>query len=140
MMTRALILCATLAACGGGSTTPATGGGTTPPPATDTRTAFERRLDDACGAVGKRLTLCALDDARARLAAGETTQAEYDATTAPALLKANSQKWHDTCYRPDRSSRQVRVLEVCEQQETECDPLVACLENLNTPVTAPAPR
>ncbi len=140
MMTRTLLLCAALAACGGGSTAPAAGGGTTPPPPADTRTAFERRLDDACLAVGKRLSMCALEDASARLEAGETTQAEYDATTQPDVLKANAQKWRDTCYQPDRSSRQVRVLEVCDQQETACDPLVACLENLNTPVAAPAPR
>ena len=80
MMTRTLLLCATLAACGGGSTTPAAGGGTTPPPPADTRTAFERRLDDACLAVGKRLSMCALEDASARLEAGEVLGLRADWT------------------------------------------------------------
>jgi hypothetical protein len=31
------------------------------------------------------------------------------------------------------SSRQVRVLEVCDKEEQQCGPLVSCLGHLNEP-------
>jgi hypothetical protein len=35
------------------------------------------------------------------------------------------------CKSSTLSSRQVRVYEVCDHEETECGPLVACLDNLH---------
>lgn len=99
----------------------------------DTRSPLEKRLDAACKALGPKLTQCAVEDAKAQLAAGKTTQKEFDATTTPEIQAALTKDWFEKCYRPDRSSRQVRILEVCFKEETECAPLLDCLENLSKP-------
>jgi len=127
-----------LAACGssktGDSTTPS-GSSTEPPaPLQDTRTAFEKRLDAACNALGPTLTSCAVADAHAKLVSGEIKQKEFDELTKPAITAKLDDQWREKCYQPTkRSSRQVRVLEVCKQAETECGPLLDCLENMNKP-------
>jgi len=52
----------------------------------------------------------------------------------PQFQDALTRKYVDKCDQPGkRSSRQIRVLEVCLQQETECDPLLDCLDHLNQP-------
>jgi hypothetical protein len=128
---RALILIA-LVACGG-SQTPAPNNDTPtpPPPAHDTRTPFEQRRDTACKQLAPKLTECAAQDAKADLDAGKTTQQQYSQDTAPKVLEKNTQDFVDKCTTwRDMSSRQLRVLEVCFKQETECGPLRACLDNL----------
>jgi len=125
-------------ACGGAPSAPpsAPGGEVTragDEPA-DSRSEFERRLDAACAALGPRLTACAVADSRADLEAGTLTQEQFDAATKPDIQAALTRDWNERCNRPDRmSTRQVRVLEVCAQEETECAPLVDCLENLTKP-------
>lgn len=119
-----------LVACGGKQTpTPPTNGGDTPGPVKDTRTELEKRRDTACEAVGKKLTSCAVEDARAELAAGRTTQKEFDLNTAPAILDKNTAEWMKVCDTYE-SSRRVRVLEVCFKEETECGPFGDCLKHL----------
>jgi len=101
---------------------------------TDTRSEFERRLDKACTALGPKLTACAVEDSRADLAAGTITQQQFEEATKPEVQAALTADWNKRCNRPDRmTSRQVRVLEVCFREETECAPLVDCLENLSKP-------
>ena len=108
--------------------------------ATDTRSEFERRLEAACTALGPRLTACAVADSRADLEAGTLTQQQFEAATKPDIQAALTRDWNERCNRPDRmSTRQVRVLEVCAQEETECAPLVDCLEHLTKPPAAAAP-
>jgi hypothetical protein len=132
---RSLVLIGVLAACGGKQQT--TGGGTGtgsdehPGVVADTRTPFEKRLAAACDALGPRLTQCAVDDSKAELAAGRITQSQYADLTSPPMRAALDKDWETKCYRTDRSSRQVRVLEVCHAEETACEPLLDCLENLN---------
>jgi len=132
-----VVICALAAACGGKQQTNSGGGGTgtgsddPPGVVSDTRTPFQKRLDAACGALGPRLTQCAVDDSAAELAAGKITQAQYNELTSPPMRAALDKDWDTKCNRPDRSSRQIRVLEVCHEAETECDPLLDCLENLN---------
>lgn len=125
-----------VAACGGPQQTPTTGnaaGDGDRGVVTDTRTEFEKRLDAACSALGPRLTRCAVDDAKAQLAAGQITQQKYDDDTKPEIQAALTKDWHDRCDRPDKmSSRQLRVLEVCHQAETECAPLLDCLTHLTS--------
>ena len=138
MRTTSLLAILLLAACGssksGESTTPS-GSSTEPPaPMTDTRTAFEKRLDAACNALGPTLTTCAVSDADAKLRSGEIKQKEFDELTKPEIIAKLDQEWREKCYQPTkRSSRQIRVLEVCKQAETECGPLLDCLENMNKP-------
>lgn len=120
------------AACGGKQPAQDTTGPADPPGVvTDTRTPLEKRLAAACDALGPKLTQCAVDDAKAQLAAGKITQKEFDATTSADIQAGLTKDWDKRCNRPDRSSRQVRVLEVCFKEETECGPLLDCLENLS---------
>lgn len=102
---------------------------------TDTRTAIEKRRDAACETLGPRVTTCAATDAKARLADGTITQKQYDEITASGVLKKNTDEFIDACKKPQTpySSRQIRVLEVCPAQELECEPMIACLDNLKKP-------
>jgi hypothetical protein len=38
------------------------------------------------------------------------------------------------------SSRQVRVLEVCDREESQCGPLLSCLDHLNEKPLLDAPK
>lgn len=133
MRSLALVLTAVVVASCGGSQSAGAGGppgdDTAATPA-DTRTELERRLEAACDALEPRLVACAVDDSRAELAAGRITQQQFDDLTAPKWQDALRKKWATECNRRDRSSRQVRVLEVCFAEETECEPLLDCLEHL----------
>ena len=102
-----------------------------PGPVTDTRTELERRRDDACKTLGPRITDCAVADAKAALDAGQIKQAQYDEITKPEVKAKNTSEFVEDCSGKEFSSRQVRVLEVCQKEETECEPMLACLDNLN---------
>jgi hypothetical protein len=99
----------------------------------DTRTAIEKRRDATCETLGPRITTCALIDAKAAKESGQITQAQYDEITKKEILAKNTEETIDACKKPKTpySSRQIRVLEVCQEQETECEALLACLDNLN---------
>ena len=102
-----------------------------PEPVKDTRTALEKRRDAACEVVGKRVTACAVEDAKRDLAAGKVSKEQFSKDTAPEVIAKNAEVYSDKCKaHRDYSSRQVRVLEKCPQYETECEPLLKCLENL----------
>lgn len=128
-----LALAVVLAACSS-SPKPAPsdeGSAATPPPAHDTRTPFEQRRDAACKAIAPKLTQCAAEDAKADLDAGKTRPDQYKQDTDPRVLAKNTEEFIDKCTSwRDMSSRQVRVLEVCFKQETQCAPLRECLKNL----------
>ena len=100
------------------------------PAARDTRTPIEQRRDTACDQLGPRLTACAVEDARNKLAAGQIDQRQFDLDTAPAVQRKNTEEFEAVCKHARYSSRQVRVLEVCFIAETQCLPLLACLEHL----------
>lgn len=124
-----------LAACGGTSAPtqePMSGSGSADPPGVvrDTRTEIERRRDAACEKLRSRLVQCAVDDARVELEAGRMSKQDFDANTAPAIRTKLGEKWIEAC-RVDMSSRQVRVLEVCDREEQDCGPLLSCLGHLN---------
>ena len=129
---KSLALALLLAACG-----------SSPPPVTDTsneadppgvvedtRSELERRRDAACDTLVPRLTACAVEDAKAELAAGRITQAKYNEITSSGVQAKNSEEAEKEC-KVELSSRQVRVLEVCQREESECAPLIDCLGNLN---------
>ena len=123
-----------LAACGPKHSDPVGNGSAEDPnvgPVKDTRTEVEKRRDVACGTLGPKMTTCALEDAKAELEAGKVTKQQYDQDTASGVLKKNTEEFIKACRKSDYSSRQVRVLEVCQKEETECGPLLACLDNLN---------
>jgi hypothetical protein len=127
----AVLLVAT--ACGPKpSTSSVSNGGSAEPtrPAQDTRTEIEKRRDAACESLGPRVTSCALDDTKADYAAGKVSKAQFDKDTAPGILEKNTEKYVDECIHASYSSRQIRVLEVCQKEETECEPLLACLDNV----------
>ncbi|HEY1551195.1 MAG TPA: hypothetical protein VGG28_25370 [Kofleriaceae bacterium] len=120
-----------LAACGGSQTPPPNNDNPPLPPAHDSRTPFEQRRDAACKQLAPKLTQCAAQDAKADLDAGKTTAQQYQQDTSAKVLDKNTADFIDKCTTwRDMSSRQLRVLEVCFQQETECVPLRACLDNL----------
>ncbi|NVB78118.1 MAG: hypothetical protein HOV81_06965 [Kofleriaceae bacterium] len=100
-------------------------------PVQDSRSELERRRDAACDTLGPRMTNCALADAKAALAAGKVTQQQFDQDTKSAVLEKNTDEFIKTCKNAQYSSRQVRVLEVCQREESECEPMLACLDNLN---------
>jgi hypothetical protein len=97
--------------------------------AKDTRSAIERRRDAACEQLGPELTACAVADAKTDLAAGKITQAQFDKDASADVQRGLTKQWLDKCEVP-MSSRQVRVLEVCHNEEHDCDPLTQCLQNL----------
>ena len=136
-MTRALAIVLTLVAC---SSRPAAKHPDDDPnwgrpqdaqgPAKDSRTPLEQRRDAGCTQLGPRLTACAVEDAKADLAAGKTTQKQFDQDTAAAVQSKNTQQFVDKCEASQMSSRQVRVLEVCFKQAPDCGELRRCLANL----------
>lgn len=141
-MKTSLVLAILVASCGNpksGDTTTPSGSNTEPPtPMKDTRSEFEKRLDAACNALGPTLTTCAVSDANEKLRKGEITQKQFDEVTKPEIVHKLDDEWRKNCYQPTKlSSRQVRVLEVCKQAETECEPLLDCLKNFSP--TKPAP-
>lgn len=94
------------------------------PPATE----LEARKYAACEKAGPRLTECAIEDARANMSPKEFAELDVE-KTGPVHTREFIKK----CSTDELSSRQVRVYEVCIEEETECAPLMACLANLNTP-------
>jgi hypothetical protein len=132
-----LVSVAALGACGS-KQPPAvenTGGSAVAPGPSDTRSAIEKRRDAACEELGPRITTCAVNDAKAALADGKITQKQYDEITQSGVLKKNTEEFIEDCQKPKTaySSRQIRVLEVCPKEELECEPMMACLDNLNKP-------
>lgn len=93
---------------------------------------LQRRQRAACAALGPALTKCAVADARASMSAAELAKLDI-AHTAPK----HTEVFIDECNAEQYSSRQVRVLEVCFREESECDLLTECLANIK-PVTPPA--
>lgn len=97
----------------------------------DTRTPLEQRRDAACDIVGKRVSACAVEDSKKQLAAGKITQDAYNKATEPVVVAKDAEVYSDKCKaKRDYSSRQIRVLEMCPKYETECEPFLACLQNL----------
>ena len=118
-------------ACGHSSPPPPVENSKPPPPLKDTRTTIEQRRDKACEVVAKRVTQCAVDDAKKDLAAGKVKKEQFDKDTAPEVVAKNAEQYADKCKaKNDYSSRQIRVLEKCPEYETECEPFLKCLENL----------
>lgn len=100
-------------------------------------TEIQRRQAAACEQLGPKITACAIADARATMAPDELAKLKLE-ETAPV----HTRKFVESCVEPALSSRQVRVYEVCMREETECAPLLACLEHVNDNVpaaTSPAP-
>ena len=125
-----------VAACGGKQQAGEGTGSADPNPGVvnDTRTDFERRLNKACTQAGEKLTSCAVADVDAKLASGEITKKDHDDLIKPQFQTALTDKYVDDCDQPQkRSSRQIRVLEVCVEQEKECAPFLDCLDNFNKP-------
>ena len=120
-----------MVACGGKQQPQPEPVGNSIPPGSDSRTPFEKRRDAACEHIAPKLTHCAVEDAQADFRAGKVGEQQYRQDTAPEIQKKNSEKFIEKCkgWR-DMSSRQIRVLEVCDREETECGPLKTCLEHL----------
>jgi hypothetical protein len=129
-MMRALVI-ALLAACGGTSSSAPSNQNTTPIQGpNETRSPLEKRRDAACETLAPKITQCAVEDAKADLANGKITKAQFDKDAAPEVQHKNSDEYATKCKSQQLSSRQVRVLEVCFKAESECGPLLACLDNL----------
>ncbi|MEO6776544.1 MAG: hypothetical protein ABI467_26605 [Kofleriaceae bacterium] len=120
------IILAWVAACGGGQHTDTKNSDPDPVPVYhDTRTPLEKRRDAACEHLQPKLTQCALTDAKATM-----SPKQLEDLRPEELLSAHKQKFLKECKGSAMSSRQVRVLEVCDREESACDPLAACLEHL----------
>jgi len=120
-----LALMVALAACGGGQHTDTTKNSDPDPVLKDSRSPIEKRRDEACEHIQPKLTQCAVADAKATMSAKELADLKPD-----ELLSAHKQKFLKQCKSSAMSSRQVRVLEVCDREESECDPLADCLKHL----------
>ena len=107
-----------------------------PKPVADPRTPIERRRDAACEQLAPKITACAVEDTRAKLAAGKIDQRQFDSDTAPAVQRKNTEEFEHACKRASYSSRQIRVLEVCLHEEPQCRPLLDCLGHLSDRVPA----
>ncbi len=95
------------------------------PVAKDTRTPIEKRRDAACEHIQPKLTGCAVADAKATMSPKELAELRPE-----ELLAKHKAKFLEECKGSQMSSRQVRVLEVCDREESECNPLAECLKNL----------
>jgi len=128
---KALALALVVAACGGSQPPPAQ----QPPPAgvTDSRTPIEKRRDGACDVVAKRVAACAAADSKSLLDAGKISQQQYKDATDPQVVAKAADVYSEKCRSHDYSSRQIRVLEKCPQYETECEPFLKCLDNVQPP-------
>ena len=127
-----LLVVGAFAACGGPQHTPDPDPSREQPPAVaDPRTPLEKRRDVACEQLGPRLTACAVEDARADLAAGKIGKPQFDRDTAPEVQHKNTEEFLKACKGAAYSSRQVRVLEVCFHEETRCAALLDCLGHLD---------
>ncbi len=95
---------------------------------------LQRRQRAACAALGPKLTQCAVADARASMSPADLAKLDI-AHTAPK----HTEVFIDECNAEQYSSRQVRVLEVCFREETDCELLTECLANVKpaTPPVAP---
>jgi hypothetical protein len=122
-----IVLIFGLAACGGGQHPDSTKTSDTDPVPVykDTRTPLEQRRDTACEHVQPKLTQCAVADAKATMSPKELSELKPD-----ELVSAHKQKFLKECKGSAMSSRQVRVLEVCDREESECEPLAECLKHL----------
>jgi hypothetical protein len=97
----------------------------------DTRTPLEQRRDAACDIVGKRTAACAVEDSDKLYAAGKISEDAHKKATEHAVVVKDAEVYADKCKaKRDYSSRQIRVLEMCPKYETECEPFLACLQNL----------
>jgi hypothetical protein len=134
---RLLGIAAVVVACGG-KPPPAvpheTGSGAaleSAPPVHDMRTSLEKRRDAACDLVAQRVTACAVADAKRDLAGGKVTKEQFALDTQLDVLGKNTDKYAKDCKsHHDYSSRQIRVLEKCPQYESECEPFLRCLDNV----------
>jgi hypothetical protein len=113
-------------ACGGNTVAPVAGTGsgkvaTATPPVPE----IKRRQLAACEALGPKITECAIADAKASMTPEKFADLKV-AVTGPK----NTEEFIKACGAEGYSSRQVRVLEVCFQEESQCAPLLACLQNL----------
>jgi hypothetical protein len=88
--------------------------------------------DTACEQPGPKLTECAVADARAAHAAGSISKQELDANISREVQRKHTDEFIKECTARPLSSRQVRVLEVCYREESECAPLLDCLANLDS--------
>jgi hypothetical protein len=129
-----------LTACGGKQQPsphdrdPEPAGSAAQPAIQDTRTPLEKRRDAACDVVGKRSAACAVEDTRRDFAAGKVSRDQLALDTKPEVVAKLSGEYADKCKaHQDYSSRQIRVLEKCPQYETECEPFLKCLENVQPP-------
>ena len=122
----------TLVACGGTKPKqePMSGSGSAEPVVVDTRPELVKRRDGACEKLRPRLVQCAVDDTKAEFDAGKITKKQFDEDTAPGVKLKLGSEWMKAC-QVEMSSRQVRVLEICDREEQECGPLVSCLAHLN---------
>lgn len=115
-----------------GASPPQLGSGDPAPaaPSPDPRTEIERRRDAACEQLAPKLFACALEDTWNDCRAGHSSREELDSFATSEMQRAHRKDWLAKCETP-LTSYQVRVLEVCLREETECGPLVDCLGHLN---------
>jgi hypothetical protein len=134
-MMKTVLFVLLVAACGHKGGTPiansGSGDGSAVAGPTDTRSEIEKRRDTACKTLGPKVTACAVEDAKTALANGQITKKQFVDITESGVVAKNTSEFIDKCSQSPYSSRQVRVLEVCQKEETECEPLLACLDNLN---------
>jgi hypothetical protein len=131
-MTRLFLLACAVAmlGCGGNGKKPVAPDPAPPKVEAESRSEIESRRDAACEALGPRITACAIEEARATMSPEELAKLDLE-KTAPV----HTEEFIAECKRQQLSSRQVRVYEVCLKEETECEPLITCLDNVNAPAT-----
>lgn len=126
-----LVLVLALVACGSKPAPAPQTPAPTPEGPKDTRSPIEQRRDAACDVVSQRVSACAVADSKAQLAAGKITQDSYNKATEARVVAKDAEVYAEKCKaKNDYSSRQIRVLEMCPKYETECEPFLACLQNL----------
>ena len=126
-------------ACGGSKPAPASAGSgsaSASPNDDDTLTEthaandtpIHQRRNAACEQVGAKVSACAVEDTRNDKAHPPTPDELKQLDQTAAIDK---REYIKKCEAAEMSSRQVRVMEVCVKQETECDPFLACLDHMN---------
>ena len=93
------------------------------PPEGDTE--IQRRQHAACNAVVPTMTACAVTDACENMEPKELNKLDVEPTA-----KVHARENLKSCLGTPMSTHQVRVYEVCyEEEQNDCAALAACLEN-----------
>lgn len=97
---------------------------------------FSMHQQAMCDALAPRLTTCAVEQARKNLTEREI---EKQGLSDPAFLRKYTNDIRSECSLKEISMRQIKLLETCTAQDSDCKTYLSCLDTVQAkPPTAPS--